>query len=285
MPADPGLAVVTGAGRGIGRSIAIGLAASGAPVLLVSRSEAPLLQVAELIEALGGRAHPYPADVSSVDEVAELAAAALAFGSPSVLVNAAGVFGPMSTIAEVDPAPWIGTLQVNTFGAFLVCRALLPAMLENRWGRILNLSSAAALHEPGPFNSAYATSKAALNQFTRHLAAELDGSGVTANVFHPGDVKTEMWADVKAQLDRQGGPVSANYRAWVDWVDATGGDPPDKAVDLVLRHVARDSEPVNGEFLWIDDPLQPAVPAWPAAPPPEPSYLGDGDAPTARECW
>ena len=81
---------------------------------------------------------------------------------------------------------------------------------------------------------AYATAKAGLNRLTRHLAAELAGSGVTANVVHPGDVKTAMWADIR---DRAGalGAEGESHRQWVDWVEETGGDPPRKAVELVLR--------------------------------------------------
>ena len=100
--------------------------------------------------------------------------------------------------------------------------------------RIVNVTSAASLHPPGPINSAYGTAKAALNQFTRHLAAEIAGSGVTANVIHPGDVKTAMWADIRERVAGLG-PMAENYVSWADWVESTGGDPPEKAVALVLR--------------------------------------------------
>ncbi len=86
----------------------------------------------------------------------------------------------------------------------------------------------------GPLNSAYGTAKAALNQFTRHPAAELAGTGVTANVIHPGDVKTEMWADIRDRA-MAAGPAALAYQQWAQWVDETGGDPPSKAVDAVLR--------------------------------------------------
>ena len=82
-------------------------------------------------------------------------------------------------------------------------------------------------------NSAYGTAKVALNQFTRHLAAELAGTGVTANVLHPGDVKTDMWADIRDRVIAAG-PSAEAYEQWVRWVDETGGDPPHKAVDAVL---------------------------------------------------
>ena len=73
-------------------------------------------------------------------------------------------------------------------------------MIDAGWGRIVNVTSAASLHPPGPLNSAYATAKVALNQLTRHLAAEIAGTGVTANVIHPGDVKTDMWADIRDRV-------------------------------------------------------------------------------------
>ena len=98
----------------------------------------------------------------------------------------------------------------------------------------------------------------ALNQFTRHLAAELEGTGVTANVIHPGDVKTEMWADIRDQVAARR-PAPSAYQEWVEWVEGNGGDPPEKAAALVLRII---EEEQNGRFLWIDDPIQAPIPSW-----------------------
>lgn len=123
------------------------------------------------------------------------------------------------------------------------------------------MTSAAALHSPGPSNSAYATSKVALNHFTRHLAAELAGTGVTANVIHPGDCKTEMWADIRAKT-RDLGPEAEGFRAWVNWVEQTGGDDPEKAADLVSGLMTAAAADVNGRFLWIENGLQPPIPSW-----------------------
>ena len=134
-------------------------------------------------------------------------------------------------------------------------------MLEAKWGRIINLSSAAALHPPGKLNSAYATAKVALNQFTRHLAAEISGSGVTANVIHPGDVRSDMWADISAKADALG-EAGADYKSWVDWVEKTGGDDPKKAGQLILKLVSDESASINGRFCWIDNPLQEPIPSW-----------------------
>jgi NAD(P)-dependent dehydrogenase (short-subunit alcohol dehydrogenase family) len=134
-------------------------------------------------------------------------------------------------------------------------------MIAQGWGRIVNVTSAAALHTPGPANSAYGTSKAALNQFTRHLASELKGTGVTANMIHPGDVKTEMWAYIKDAAERLG-PVAKAYTQWADWVEQTGGDDPEKAADLVADLMNDDTADVNGRFLWIEDGLQAPIASW-----------------------
>ena len=133
-------------------------------------------------------------------------------------------------------------------------------MVRAGWGRIVNVTSAAALHEPGPINSAYGTSKAALNQFTRHLAAEIAGSGVTANVIHPGDVKTEMWADI-----RDGAPTSARGRSAI----ATGPPGwkhrrrrPRKSERPDRGTLGERAASINGRFLWIKDGLQAPIPSW-----------------------
>ncbi|HKS73663.1 MAG TPA: SDR family oxidoreductase, partial [Terriglobales bacterium] len=182
-------------------------------------------------------------------------------GTVSILVNAAGVFGPIDLVKDTDPQAWIETITINTIAPYLTCRAFVGGMIAQKWGRIVNVTSAAALHEPGPINSAYGTSKAALNQFTRHLAAELKGTGVTANVIHPGDVKTEMWAYIQEASQRLGSAADA-YVRWADWVEKTGGDDPEKAADLVADLVSGDSAHVNGQFLWIKDGLQAPIPSW-----------------------
>ena len=236
------VAVVTGASRGVGRAIADALEARGLVVAPVARHSAR-----------------FTADVSDPAAVARLKTAVEAeLGRPTVVVNAAGIFGPIALIKDSDPKEWIETLMIDAVGPYLVSRAFLGGMLDAGWGRIVSLSSAAALHTPGPLNSAYATAKAALNQFTRHLAAELEATGVTANAIHPGDVKTAMWADIRDKVGAVEGDESS-YDNWVAWVEKTGGDPPEKAAKLVIDII---ESHVNGRFLWIDDPLQAPIPSW-----------------------
>ena len=235
------IAVVTGASRGVGRAIADALKARGLIVAKVARGSAR-----------------FAADVSDPADVARLKTAVeTELGRPTVLVNAAGIFGPIALVKDGDPKEWVETIMIDAVGPYLVSRAFLGGMVDAGWGRIVNLSSAASLHPPGPMNSAYGTAKVALNQFTRHLAAELEGTGVTANVIHPGDVKTAMWADIRDKKDAIRGDGSVD--SWVTWVDETGGDPPEKAAKLVIDIIESD---VNGRFLWIDDPLQTPIPSW-----------------------
>jgi NAD(P)-dependent dehydrogenase (short-subunit alcohol dehydrogenase family) len=256
------IAVVTGASRGLGQRVAVRLARAGATVALVARQETQLRETARLVAGSGGRAHVLPADVSRAESIDLIKSSVESeLGRPSILINAAGVFGPIQLIKDSDPGPWIETIMANTISAYLTCRAFAGGMIDMGWGRIVNVTSAASLHEPGPINSAYGTSKVALNQFTRHLAAEIAGTGVTANVIHPGDVKTSMWADIRDAAERLG-PVANAYRDWARWVEQTGGDDPEKAADLVLDLMGPDSASVNGQFLWIQGGLQAPIPSW-----------------------
>jgi NAD(P)-dependent dehydrogenase (short-subunit alcohol dehydrogenase family) len=256
------VALVTGAGRGLGQQTALHLAAHGATVIAVARDVDQVRETETAICSAGGIARAIPSDVSELGSVETLQRkVAESFGHVSILVNAAGVFGPIQLIRDSDPNRWTETIAANLFGPYYTSRAFVSGMIENGWGRIINFTSAAALHPPGPLNSAYATSKAALNQFTRHLAAEIEGTGVTANVLHPGDVKTAMWAAIRAEADQMG-PEAEAYRNWVRWVEQTGGDHPQKAADLVLRLASDESAAINGRFLWIEDGLQKPIPSW-----------------------
>jgi NAD(P)-dependent dehydrogenase (short-subunit alcohol dehydrogenase family) len=256
------VAVVTGSGSGLGRAIAVALSEQGARVVLVGRNQRTLDVTRAMIESSGGEAAVIPADVAHLAQVEALRdKAESVYSSPSILVNAAGIFGPMCPILDGVPGEWLETLSVNVCGPYLTCRAFGPGMVARGGGSIVNVSSAASLYPPGSLNSAYVTSKVALNQFTRHLSEELRGNGVRANVIHPGSLKTEMWGDMKSKAERTSEKEGARFREWVALVERTGGDSVDKATDLVLRLVDPSSE-VTGQFCWIEGGLEQPMSSW-----------------------
>jgi NAD(P)-dependent dehydrogenase (short-subunit alcohol dehydrogenase family) len=257
------VAVVTGGGSGVGARIAQALAERGAAVALVARSRERLEQQAG---KLGRRVIAVPADLTDERAVAEaFARIARELATPTILVNAAGMFGPLARVADSDPGEWRRTIEVDLIAPYLACRAAVGGMLAGGWGRIVNVGSAASLHPPGALTSAYATAKAGLDRFTRQLAAELAGTGVTANVIHPGDVKTEMWQDIRDRAAALG-PDGEGLRGWAEMVGRTGGDDPARAAELVLRIV--EDGALNGRFLWIENGLQAPLPSWSDPPAP-----------------
>jgi NAD(P)-dependent dehydrogenase (short-subunit alcohol dehydrogenase family) len=256
------VAVVTGGGRGLGRATALALAERGANVAAVARSADQVTETERLAEGAEGTVVGIVTDVADPAAVARLKREVEGrLGSPTILVNAAGVFGPIALIADVDPTEWVQAVMIDAVAPFLTVNAFLPGMLEAGWGRIVNITSAASLHPPGALNSAYATAKVALNQLTRHIASETADTGVTANVIHPGDVMTDMWADIRDKVAAMG-PIADGYKAWVQWVVDTGGDPPHKAVDLIMRLTSDDGGDTTGQFCWVEDPLQKPIPSW-----------------------
>ena len=255
------IALITGGGRGLGRHVALGLAQRGASVAVVARSGDEVQEAVEFIAQSGGKAWGMPLDVSEPEAVDQFRNRLLAeLGPPTILVNAAGTFGPIKLIRDSDPQRWIDTLRTNAIGPYLVCRAFIDGMIAAGWGRIINFSSAASLHQPGPLTSAYATSKVALNHFTRHLAAELDGTGVTANVIHPGEVKTGMWAEIRDSAAVI--PGAEPLRQWAAEVGEQGGDDPQLALDLVNGIIDGQHAAATGQFLWIAGGRQTPTRSW-----------------------
>jgi 3-oxoacyl-[acyl-carrier protein] reductase len=200
-PLDRRVALVTGGGRGIGRAIAIGLAAAGASVAIVSRTESEIESVRAEIDASGTLAHSFVADVSDERAVLDLLSDVReAFGPIEILVNNAAVVWPIGASRSIDVAQWSSALDVNVTAIARLSFSCLPEMLERGWGRIVNISSGIAERPGGMVGAnAYATSKAALEAHTLNLAAELDGTGVTVNAYRPGGVDTAMQAWIRSQ--------------------------------------------------------------------------------------
>jgi 3-oxoacyl-[acyl-carrier protein] reductase len=190
------IAVVTGAGRGIGRAIALKYAAEGADVACVSRTEENSKKVADEVRGLGRRAWAYAVDVADATSVAAAGEKILEeAGRVDILVNNAGVTrdGLLMRMSEQD---WDVVLNTNIKGAFLFTKTFTRAFVKQRSGRIINVASVIGLiGNAGQAN--YAASKAALIGFTKSVARELASRGITVNALAPGFVETDMTANLK----------------------------------------------------------------------------------------
>jgi NAD(P)-dependent dehydrogenase (short-subunit alcohol dehydrogenase family) len=191
------VALVTGGGRGLGAATALALAEAGADVALLGRSEPHLATVAGAVRQRGRHAAWTVADVANWEAVRDaVAEMSDALGPVDILVNNAAVEGVTSRLETLDPAEWAAELAINLNGPFYCARAIIGAMRERGWGRILNVTSGAA-SRPIPGKAAYSVSKAGLDHLTRALAAELAGTGVAAIAVSPGMLDTEMQARLR----------------------------------------------------------------------------------------
>jgi NAD(P)-dependent dehydrogenase (short-subunit alcohol dehydrogenase family) len=247
------VALVTGAGRGIGRRIAVGLAAAGAHVALLARSEHELADaVAEIAEA-GGIATAVVADVQDDDKLSGAVRRIRAqLGPPVVLINNAAVVAPLGPTRALQPRAVVAAMAVNVVAPITLSAILLPDMLGAGWGRIVNISSGiAATPAAMPGMTVYAASKAALEAHTLNLAAELDGSGVTANIYWPGAVDTAMQQWIRDQPREQIGT------ALHDRFEAMHADgrliTPDQSARSLLRRIPSDA---TGQVWRVDDDEQ-----------------------------
>lgn len=195
------VAIVTGANSGIGREIALTFAQEGAKVVLAARREAKLEEVAREVRNLGGESLVVPTDVSQEDQVVAMVGQALArFGRVDVLVNNAGM-GHWGPVVGFKSEEWDEVFDVNVKGTFLCCREVLPGMVEQKGGRIINISSDAGVI-PFAEDSAYCAAKAAVIAFSRCLALEMLPHDVGVYVICPGYVDTPWYDADSAAPDR-----------------------------------------------------------------------------------
>ena len=241
--------LVTGAGRGIGKRLAIGFATAGAHVGLLARSKAEL-DLAQLeIEHAGGTALRIRADVTDYEQMAAAVdRMRLHYGPIQVVICGAGVQGPIGPLAEASPKAWAETIQTNLVGVMHTCRVVLPQMIERRSGKIIILTGGGALTARPNF-SAYAAGKAAVVRLAETLADEVRDHNIQVNCMSPGGSYTSMTDEILRAGDRAG---------WKEQEDAikvrqTGGISPEKQTQLALFLASEESNHVSGKVLHVND--------------------------------
>ncbi len=242
--------LVTGAGRGIGKRLAMGFATNGARVGLLARSKAELDLCHLEIEHTGGNALRLRADVCDYEQVAaSIERMKVQLGMyPRVLVCAAAVLGPIGPFVETQPKAWNEVIQTNLVGVLNACRAVLPHMIEKRSGKILILSGGGAT--PGRPNFAlYGATKTALVRFAESLADEVSEYNVQVNCISPGATYTVMTDQILAAGDRAGWREIEEAQR----VRITGGTPASKQIELALFLASEQSNHITGRLIHVDD--------------------------------
>jgi NAD(P)-dependent dehydrogenase (short-subunit alcohol dehydrogenase family) len=199
MPGLAGkVAIVTGASRGIGAAAALALGEAGAAVMLAARSVGDAEANAQRIKDAGGKAFAFECDVSDYAACQCLVRETVRhFAPPDVLVNNAGVIEPIGMAGDADPGEWARSIEINLIGAYYAVRAVLPGMIERAAGRIINVSSGAALR-PQEGWSAYCAGKAGLAMLTRSIDLEHRAAGIRVFGFQPGTTDTDMQVTIRA---------------------------------------------------------------------------------------
>lgn len=187
------VALVTGASQGIGRACALKFAQSGATVALAARNQEKLQELADEIVAAGGKATAFPMDVSDEEQIKTTFKAVIAqFGKIDILVNNAGITRDQ-LVMRMKRADWDAVLQTNLTSAYLCIQQVIPSMLKQRWGRIINIASVfGQMGQAGQAN--YAASKAGLIGLTMAIAREVGSRNITSNAIAPGFIETAMTA-------------------------------------------------------------------------------------------
>jgi 3-oxoacyl-[acyl-carrier protein] reductase len=241
--------LVTGAGRGIGKRLAIGFAAAGARVGLLARSKTELDLTQLEIDHTGGKAIRLRADVRNPEQLQASAERMRAhFGAIHVLVHAAGIQGPIGQFVGADPEAWSETIETNLTGAARTCRCVLPEMIERRQGKIVLLCGKGG-DKPRPAFSAYAASQAALLRFAETLAEEVRDHNVQVNCMSPGGTYTHMTDQILRSSEAAG---EEEYEEALQ-IRVTGGESPDSQLALAMFLASERSNHISGKSIGVED--------------------------------
>lgn len=242
--------LITGAGRGIGKRLAMGFAQAGARVGLLARSQAELDLAKLEIEQAGGNALRLRADVCDLEQMAAAVdRMRVVFGGLDVLIAAAGVPGPIGPLLSTKPKAWIETIQVNLIGVANTCRAALPPMVEKRSGKVILIAGTGASASRPNF-TAYAASKAALVRFAECLADEVRDHNVQVNSMIPGGSYTYMTDEILHAGEEKAGRKEIEE---AQQIRITGGESPERQTQLALFLASERSNHISGKLIHVND--------------------------------
>lgn len=251
MRLDGETVLITGAGRGIGEAVARAFACAGAHLVLMARTRAEVERVASETAALGVASLAVPGDVRQRADVDRLVTTAIErWNRIDVLVNAAGIYGPIGPLVENDLEEWAEAIGINLLGTVFTMHAVLPHMIARRKGAIVNFSGGGAV-SAFPRFSAYSASKAAVVRLTETVAEEVREFGLRVNAIAPGAVNTRLLDQVLAAGERAGKEFHAQAREQ----KAKGGTPPEVAAELAVFLASPAAAGVSGRLIsavWDD---------------------------------
>ncbi|HIC89635.1 MAG TPA: SDR family oxidoreductase [Anaerolineae bacterium] len=246
------VAIVTGAGRGVGRAVALELARRGADVVVVSRTEAEALLTKVKIQELGQRAVASRTDVSDPVAVERMVALTLAeFGHIDILINNAGVIAPIAPAEQCDPEAWSRNIDINLKGPFYVSNAVIPHMRRQGRGVIINVGSSAA-HQIITGWSAYSAAKAGLYRFTQILAAEVEPYGIRVLSVRPGAADTSMQEEIRSAPEKLFG--RENLERFRRKYEEGRLFPPDVPARMITWACTQEASDLTGVELDVRDP-------------------------------
>ncbi len=240
------VAIITGGGRGLGRSVALAFGKEGAKVALAARTKEQIEHVAEELRSLKKSAIAVPTDISDEDQVDRLVRKTLeAYGTIDILVNNAGARGAIGPIHKISLEEWEQTLRLNLTATFLCSKAVLPVMMEKREGKIINVVTTTT---PRPNLTPYMVAKAGVTHFTKQLSREVKEFNIQVNAIHPGVMDTQMQKEL-----RKAGTEAVGTDMFERIKEEGMLHSPDEPAQLILFLATKAADGVTGEFLSFDD--------------------------------
>ncbi len=246
MKLDNKVAIITGGGRGLGRSVALTFAQEGARVVLAARTREEIEHVVEELRSLRKEAMAVPTDVADEGQVNQMVAKTVeTYGTVDILVNNAGSRGPIGPIQDIILADWEQTLKVNLTSAFLCTKAVLPILMKKKGGKIINVATTLT---PRPNLTPYMVAKAGLIHFTKQLSREVKDYNIQVNCIHPGVMDTKMQEEI-----RKAGAEAIGTDMFERLKEEGILHPPGEPAKLVLFLASRAADGITGEYLSFDD--------------------------------